>query len=79
MNWKDRLEKINSQPLAGQENIQKPLISDPPKPSKVSPPEPEGKRCYCCKSTDFWTGGTEKYPKLICRKCHPPAPGAERI
>jgi hypothetical protein len=33
--------------------------------------------CYCCKGTDYWMGGTEKYPHWICRKCHPPAPGAE--
>ena len=33
--------------------------------------------CYWCKSTDFWRGGTPRHPKWICRKCHPPAPGAE--
>ena len=35
--------------------------------------------CYCCKGTDYWLAGTEKYPHWVCRKCHPPAPGAERI
>lgn len=34
--------------------------------------------CYCCKGTDYWLAGTGKYPHWICRKCHPPAPGAER-
>jgi len=34
--------------------------------------------CYCCKGTDYWLAGTEKYPHWVCRKCHPPAPGAER-
>jgi len=38
---------------------------------------PQIKQCYCCKSIDFWVGGTEKYPHNICRRCHPPAPGAE--
>src|SRR6185369_1601897 len=37
------------------------------------------KPCYCCKGTDYWLGGTEKYPHWVCRKCHPPAPGAERL
>ena len=37
------------------------------------------KICYCCKGTDYWLGGTEKYPNWICRKCHPPVPGAERL
>ena len=36
------------------------------------------KSCYCCKGTDYWLAGTEKYPHWVCRKCHPPAPGAER-
>ncbi len=36
------------------------------------------KPCYCCKGTDYWLAGTEKYPHWVCRKCHPPAPGAER-
>ncbi len=40
---------------------------------------PLTKPCYCCKGTDYWLAGTEKYPHWVCRKCHPPAPGAERI
>ncbi len=39
---------------------------------------PMTKPCYCCKGTDYWLGGTEKYPHRVCRKCHPPAPGTER-
>ena len=35
--------------------------------------------CYWCKGNDFWLGGTEQYPHWICRRCHPPAPGAELI
>ena len=34
--------------------------------------------CYCCKGTDYWLAGTEQYPHWVCRKCHPPAPGAEK-
>lgn len=37
------------------------------------------KPCYYCKGTDYWLAGTKKYPHWVCRKCHPPAPGAERI
>jgi hypothetical protein len=37
------------------------------------------RKCNWCKSTDFWLGGTYKNPHRICRKCHPPAPGAEVI
>lgn len=39
---------------------------------------PHERPCYCCKGTDYWLAGTEKYPRWVCRKCHPPAPGAER-
>lgn len=35
--------------------------------------------CYCCKGTDFWLAGTEEHPHWECRKCHPPAPGAELV
>jgi hypothetical protein len=38
----------------------------------------EREACYCCKGTDYWLGGTNKYPHWVCRRCHPPAPGAER-
>lgn len=34
--------------------------------------------CHCCKGVDYWLAGTERYPHWICRKCHPPAQGAER-
>lgn len=40
---------------------------------------PLTKPCYCCKGKDYWLAGTEQYPHWICRKCHPPAPGAEKI
>jgi hypothetical protein len=39
---------------------------------------PHQRPCYCCKGIDYWLAGTKKYPHWICRKCHPPAPGAER-
>ncbi len=29
--------------------------------------------CYACRGTDFWEGTG----KVTCRRCHPPAPGAE--
>lgn len=29
--------------------------------------------CFCCGSTDFWRG----VGLVVCRRCHPPAPGAE--
>ena len=29
--------------------------------------------CYTCHGTDFWIGTG----KVTCRRCHPPAPGAE--
>ena len=35
--------------------------------------EPAPVVCYACRGTDFWSGaGT-----TTCRRCHPPAPGAE--
>lgn len=37
------------------------------------------KQCYWCKSTDLWVGVTEKFAHEVCRRCHPPAPGAEKI
>ena len=30
--------------------------------------------CYVCRGSDFWTGSGA----TVCRRCHPPAPGAER-
>ncbi len=36
------------------------------------------KPCYCCKGTDFWESST-KAGYFVCRKCHPPMEGAERI
>ena len=35
--------------------------------------------CYWCKSPDLWLAGSVQFPHWVCRKCHPPAPGAERI
>ena len=32
--------------------------------------------CRCCKSTDFWQS---IHGATVCRKCHPPMEGAERI
>ena len=40
---------------------------------------PHQRPCYCCKGSDYWLAGTEQYPHWVCRRCHPPAPGAERI
>lgn len=46
----------------------------PPVPD--SPPDynPTGSPCYCCGNTDYWKS---KAGRVICRVCHPPAPGAE--
>lgn len=30
--------------------------------------------CYTCRGSDFWIGSGA----VVCRRCHPPAPGAER-
>ena len=35
--------------------------------------------CYSCKGPDFWESAVTETPRFICRRCHPPAPGAERI
>lgn len=32
--------------------------------------------CWCCRGTDFWVS---QYRPKICRRCHPPAPGAEVV
>lgn len=42
-------------------------------------PEPHNEnpvpwKCNWCGSTDFWKSSSRR----ICRRCHPPAPGAER-
>lgn len=29
--------------------------------------------CYVCRGSDFWAG----FGTVVCRRCHPPAPGAE--
>ncbi len=39
-----------------------------------APPEPAPLVCYWCRGVDFWHGSGV----VVCRACHPPAPGAER-
>jgi hypothetical protein len=39
----------------------------------VSDPAEAPLVCYACRGTEFWTGTG----KVTCRRCHPPAPGAE--
>lgn len=29
--------------------------------------------CFSCRGIDFWRGSSA----IVCRRCHPPAPGAE--
>lgn len=36
-------------------------------------PEPGTVVCYSCWGSDFWQGSGA----VVCRRCHPPAPGAE--
>jgi hypothetical protein len=43
--------------------------------AKESPPV---RVCFCCKSTDFWESALNEN-HFVCRKCHPPAPGAQRL
>lgn len=50
-----------------------------PHPLTLSHVLPNRRPCYSCRSMDYWMGGTDEYPLWICRNCHPPAPGAERI
>lgn len=38
---------------------------------------PEGTPCYSCHGNDYWQSRITG--DAICRKCHPPAPGAELI
>ena len=33
--------------------------------------------CFCCKGDDFWQSAVQENHS-VCRKCHPPAPGAEK-
>jgi len=40
-------------------------------------PLPAQRACYCCKGTDYWLAGTERYPHWVCRRCHPPVPGMD--
>jgi hypothetical protein len=37
-------------------------------------PTPASVVCYWCHGVSFWQGSGA----LVCRTCHPPAPGAER-
>jgi len=39
---------------------------------------PANRVCRCCNGTDFWDSAVQENIS-VCRKCHPPAPGAERI
>ena len=62
-------ESLTKTPLNSASATELPVLS-------LLPPE---KACYCCKGTDYWLAGTAKYPHWVCRKCHPPAPGAEKF
>ncbi len=42
--------------------------------AEIRTPEPP-ETCRCCNGQDFWQGAG----KTVCRRCHPPAPGAERV
>ena len=33
--------------------------------------------CFCCRGSDFWQSAHDP-ERWVCRRCHPPAPGAER-
>jgi hypothetical protein len=48
-------------------------------PPAILTPVPPGRTCYVCKGTDFWQSAVTATPHYVCRKCNPPAPGAERI
>ena len=55
-----------------------PVVPAVPVKNRVSTDKPTMKRpCYWCKSTDMWL---VDIPEITwrCRRCHPPAPGAER-
>lgn len=39
-----------------------------------APSAPATPTCINCRGTDFWQGSGA----VVCRRCHPPAPGAER-
>ena len=79
--WRTRPAHVDfgCPPETNPENPNKP--PDPPFPG-FSGDIPEGKPnltapsaldCHTCHGTDFWIGTG----KVTCRRCHPPAPGAE--
>lgn len=47
-------------------------LSAPPS-QPIRPPAEEPVTCFSCWGSDFWQGTGA----LVCRRCHPPAPGAE--
>ena len=61
-------------------------IPPEPEPPPAPPPRPQlpdlpaigmqaDGTCFCCKGRDWWRSKV----KMTCRRCHPPAPGAEII
>lgn len=42
-------------------------------PNLTAPPALAVVVCFSCQGVDFWQGTGA----LVCRRCHPPAPGAE--
>lgn len=52
-----------------------PLGSRPPRVSRIPVPSeaPAPPVCFSCWGSDFWQGSGA----VVCRRCHPPAPGAE--
>ncbi len=44
-------------------------------PSADAPPDNAGTSCYGCGTRDWWRARHGGH--LVCRRCHPPVPGAE--
>ena len=80
-------ESLSDHPQDHQQPEEPQKLTSPDSPStcfhcgsKVIPGVPCGycnrTSCYCCSSKDFWRS---KAGRVICRVCHPPAPGAEEV
>jgi hypothetical protein len=46
-------------------------------PPAVYRPESARTTCYTCRGSDYWVSRYDA--ALRCRKCYPPAPGAEKV
>ena len=59
-----KVEKVESPVIQSSQDSQDSQLSQPEQIEK-SPTLSTHRPCYCCKGTNYWLAGTEKYPHWV--------------